>query len=116
MDAEQFKKQFADNLRKNILKNFRTQKEFADFFDESKANVSRWCGGEVLPDLYKIYRICESMGITIDYLIKGEPDNLTSDSIDYDIFNEVVKMVNDFAKKIKLKKVKGKRYFFMQLI
>ncbi len=109
MDKKQFIKNFGSNLKKNIDKHFKTQKDFAEFFDELTANVSRWCRGESLPDLFKIHRICESMGITIDYLISGEPEGITSTSIDYDIFDEVVKLTNNFAKEINVK-VGGKQY------
>lgn len=109
MNRKQFTKQFGENLKKNISKHFKTQKEFAEFFDELTTNVSRWCKGDALPDLFKINQICESMGITVDYLIKGEPEVMTSTSINYDIFDEVVKLVNDFAKENNIK-VGGRQY------
>ncbi len=109
MNKEEFVTNFANNLKKNIDKHFKTQKEFAEFFNEKTNVVSTWCNGKALPDLYKINKICEAMGITIDYLIKGEPGGITSTSIDYDIFDEVVKLTNNFAKEINVK-VGGKQY------
>ncbi len=109
MNREKFIINFANNLKKNIDKHFKTQKEFADFFNENPQTINKWTKGIALPDLYKINKICESMGITVDYLIKGEPEGITSTSIDYDIFDEVVKLTNNFAKEINVK-VGGKQY------
>ncbi len=109
MNRTEFINNFANNLKKNIDKHFKTQKEFADFFNESTKVISSWCNGKALPDLFKINKICESMGITVDYLIKGEPTGVTSTSIDYIIFDEVVKLTNDFAKEIHVK-VGGRQY------
>ena len=109
MLRDDFSQEFGINLKKNILKHFKTQKEFADFFNEPFKNVNKWCNGKALPDLFKIHQICESMGITVDYLIKGEPEGITSTAIDYDIFDEVVKLTNAFGKEIGVK-VGGKQY------
>lgn len=109
MDRQEFINNFASNLKKNIDKHFKTQKEFANFFNESTKVISSWCNGKALPDLYKIHRICESMGITVDYLIKGEPKGITCTSIDYNLFDEVVILTNDFAKEANIK-VGGKQY------
>lgn len=98
MDKEQFIEKFSINLRHNIEKNFKTQKEFAEFFDESPKVIGDWCRGVSLPDFYKIYRICKSLGISIDYLIQSEEKNLqTREIINYHIFNKVVEFANQFA-------------------
>lgn len=49
------------------------------------------------------------MGITVDYLIKGEPEGITQTSIDYDVFEEVVKLTNAFGKEINVE-MGGKQY------
>ncbi len=109
MNRDEFIINFANNLKKNIDKHFKTQKEFAEFFDENPQTINKWTKAIALPDLYKINRICESMGITIDYLVKGEPEGTTSTSIDYNVFDEVVKLTNDFGKEIDVN-VGGRQY------
>ena len=109
MNREEFVNNFANNLKKNIDKHFKSQKEFAEFFGENPQTVNKWIKCIALPDLFKINKICESMGISVDYLIKGEPEGITSTAIDYDIFDEVVKLTNAFGKEIGVK-VGGKQY------
>lgn len=109
MDKSLFKKKLGNNLKSNILKKFKTQKEFADFFDLKTSAVSSWVKGEAQPDIYTIDTICKSMGITIDYLIKGEPEGVTQTSIDYNVFDEVVKLTDAFAKENNIK-LGGRQY------
>jgi transcriptional regulator with XRE-family HTH domain len=109
MNKETFVKNFSKNLKKIIDNNFKNQKEFAEFFDEQPQTINKWVKIGALPDLFKIYKICEAMGITIDYLIKGEPVGITATSIDYEIFDEVVKLTNEFGKENNIQ-IGGKQY------
>jgi transcriptional regulator with XRE-family HTH domain len=109
MNTETFKKNIGKNLKANILKHFKTQKQFAEFFNLKQSTISCWVQGETQPDIFTLYTICEAMGITIDYLIKGEPVGITATSIDYEIFDEVVKLTNEFGKENNIQ-IGGKQY------
>ena len=98
MNKELFRKNFGNNLKESILKNFKTQKEFAEFFDFKTSAVSSWVKGDSQPDLFTLHNICKALGISIDYLIQSDDKNLqTREIINYNIFNEVVKFANQFA-------------------
>jgi transcriptional regulator with XRE-family HTH domain len=112
-EQENFKLHFAENLRKNINSKFKSQNDFADSFNEKHNIVNMWCIGEYLPDFYKIYKICESMNITTDFLIKGKNHDLADIDIDYLIFDEVMELINDYANKHRIKKISSAEYFSM---
>ena len=107
--AELFRKKLGNNLKKYIKNNFNTQKKFADTFNINRTTLSSWIIGHSQPDLIMLNHICETLGISIDYLISGEPSNLTSTSIDYAIFDEVVELTNIFAKEYNIV-IGGRQY------
>ncbi|MCL2566712.1 MAG: helix-turn-helix transcriptional regulator [Alphaproteobacteria bacterium] len=111
LDKENFISFFSENLKKAIEKKFKTQKNFAEFINEPPQTINKWVKGVNLPDIYKLYKICESLDITIDFLVTGKNPDLSSINIDYSAFDEIVELVNDYAKKHKIKKISSAEYF-----
>lgn len=65
------------NLRK---KNGWSQEELARQLSVSRQSVSKWEGGQSVPDLDKLLALSQLFGVTLDYLVKDEID---SDDIQY---------------------------------
>lgn len=109
MDKIEFSKIFGKNLRKIILQRFNSQEEFAEAFNETTENVSRWCNGKSAPKLYKIFTICQSLNISVDYLFNINNESITTENINYTLFNEVFTALNKFASQHHIK-LKGEDY------
>lgn len=109
MDKAQFSKIFSKNFKKIVSENFNSQQECAEAFNEKQQNISRWSSGGSLPDLYKIYNICKSLNISIDYLVNEGNYEITKGNVDYTLFNEVFTALNKFASKHHIK-LKGEDY------
>lgn len=63
-----------------------TQEEFANQLNVSRQSVSKWEGEQSIPDVDKLIQISEIFGVSIDYLLKGDVDELkASATIDEDI-------------------------------
>ncbi len=110
---EDFKIVFSKNLSDLIAQNFKTKKEFASFINENAPNISKWCNGNALPEFYTIYKICANFDISIDSLITNRKSELRDHNIDYIVFDEVIELVNNYAKKHRIKKVSSEEYFNM---
>ena len=59
------------NLRK---KNGWSQEELAQRLSVSRQSVSKWEGGQSIPDLDKLLALSQIFGVTLDYLVKDEID------------------------------------------
>lgn len=59
------------NLRK---KNGWSQEELAQQLSVSRQSVSKWEGGQSVPDLDKLLALGQIFGVTLDYLVKDEID------------------------------------------
>ena len=55
-----------------------TQTEFAEDLCVTRQTVSRWESGSVLPDIEKIADIADLLGVSCDYLLKGEGEEETA--------------------------------------
>ncbi len=108
MKKEEFAQKFAKNLKKIIKNNFNSQKEFAEEIEENRTTVVNWCSGKTMPDAYKLSKIANYMGVTVDYVLNG---NSEEDSFKHEFNSEVFDKVYDFlhktAKKAGKKKFKG---------
>lgn len=51
-----------------------SQEELADRMDVSRQSVSKWEGGQAMPDVERILQLSELFGVTTDYLLKDETD------------------------------------------
>lgn len=59
------------NLRK---KNGWSQEELAQQLSVSRQSVSKWEGGQSIPDLDKLLALSQIFGVTLDYLVKDDMD------------------------------------------
>lgn len=62
----------ADKIIKLRKVNGWTQEEFAEKMNVSRQAVSKWEGGQTIPELDKILMLGELFGVTIDYLVKDD--------------------------------------------
>ena len=61
------------NLRK---KNGWSQEEFAEKMNVSRQSVSKWEGAQSVPELEKILIMSDIFGVTVDYLLKDEIEDI----------------------------------------
>lgn len=74
---------FADKLITLRKSNGWSQEDLAEQMDVSRQSVSKWESGTSIPDLNKIIRLSSLFGVTTDYLLKDDVDELTvTDTID----------------------------------
>ncbi len=66
---------FADNLQYLRKKNKITQEELADELGVSRQSVSKWETGEAYPETEKLILLSDKFGVTLDELIRGEPES-----------------------------------------
>lgn len=68
----------ADKIMNERKKNGWSQEELADQLGVSRQSVSKWEGGQAIPDLQKILKMAELFGVSTDYLLKDEmePESL----------------------------------------
>lgn len=62
----------ADKIIALRKKNGWSQEELAEKMDVSRQSVSKWEGAQSVPDLDKIVRLSQIFGVTIDFLLKDE--------------------------------------------
>lgn len=71
---------FADKLISLRKKNNWSQEELAEKLDVSRQSVSKWEGGQSLPDISKIIALSQLFGVTTDYLLKEEAEGVKLDA------------------------------------
>lgn len=62
----------ADKIIEERKKNGWSQEELASQLSVSRQSVSKWEGGQAIPDLQKILKMAELFGVSTDYLLKDE--------------------------------------------
>ena len=67
---------FADKLIQLRKKAGWSQEELAEQMDVSRQSVSKWEGAQSVPDLKKIIRLSELFGVSTDYLLKDEMEDV----------------------------------------
>lgn len=67
----------ADKLIELRKQNGWSQEELADRIGVSRQSVSKWESGTSIPDLDKILKLGEIFGVSTDYLLKDELEELT---------------------------------------
>ena len=66
----------ADKIVENRKKNGWSQEELANKLGVSRQSVSKWESAQAVPDLKKILQLSELFGVSTDYLIKDEVEDL----------------------------------------
>jgi len=56
-----------------------SQEQLADVLNVSRQAVSKWEGGQSLPEIEKLISMSELFGVTIDYILKGESQPIAGD-------------------------------------
>ena len=74
MADEELRKLFAENLRKYLELNNRTQADLARHMNVSTATTAKWYTGQTLPRIDKIQRMCDWFGIKKSDLIERQSD------------------------------------------
>ncbi len=67
---------FADKLILLRKKAGWSQEELAEQMDVSRQSVSKWEGAQSIPDLEKMVRLSELLGVSTDYLLKDEIEDI----------------------------------------
>ena len=66
----------ADKIIEQRKKNGWSQEELADRLHVSRQSVSKWEGAQSVPDLNKVIAMAELFGVSTDYLLKDELEDL----------------------------------------
>ncbi len=66
----------ADKIMENRKKNGWSQEELAEKLGVSRQSVSKWESAQAVPDMKKILQLSEIFGVTTDYLLKDEIEEL----------------------------------------
>lgn len=87
----------ADKIIEQRKKNGWSQEELADRLHVSRQSVSKWEGAQSVPDLNKVIAMADLFGVSTDYLLKDEVEDLpmvveTSVSVDQE--GEAVRKVS----------------------
>lgn len=72
---------FADKLMMLRKRSGWSQEELAEEMDVTRQSVSKWEGAQSVPDLEKLVRLSELFGVSLDYLLKDELDELEGISV-----------------------------------
>lgn len=67
---------FADKLIQLRKKSGWSQEELAEQMDVSRQSVSKWEGAQSVPDLEKMVRLSKLFGVSTDYLLKDEIEDM----------------------------------------
>ena len=78
----------ADKIIENRKKNAWSQEELAEKLGVSRQSVSKWEGAQAIPDMKKILQMAELFGVTTDYLLKDEIEDLPVITPEYTDFNQ----------------------------
>ena len=74
-----------------------TQEALAEKLNVSRQSVSKWEGAQSVPDLNKVIAMAELFGVSTDYLLKDEIEDLPApveDSVSVDSEGEFVRKVS----------------------
>ena len=71
----------ADKIVENRKKNGWSQEELAEKLGVSRQSVSKWESAQAVPDLKKILQLSEVFGVSTDYLIKDEINEVPSQEL-----------------------------------
>ncbi|MFL1781400.1 Helix-turn-helix domain protein [Candidatus Hepatincolaceae symbiont of Richtersius coronifer] len=77
---------------------FGSQKKMAEELGIVPSNVSEWVRGKTKPSLDVIATICQKAEISLDWLVLGK--TFETDSLNLELFNEVVVYAIEFADEI----------------
>ena len=69
---------FADKLIELRKKNGWSQEELAEKANVTRQSVSKWESAQSIPDLDKILMLAQIFGVTTDYLLKDEMEEMQS--------------------------------------
>ena len=65
-----------ERLAELRIKKNMTQEEFADYMGVTRQSVSKWELNKAFPDVEKVIRISELYDVSIDYILKGERNDI----------------------------------------
>jgi len=74
----------ADKIINERKKNGWSQEELAEMLSVSRQSVSKWEGAQAVPDLTKIIKMAEIFGVSTDYLLKDEIEEIERNDTSYD--------------------------------
>ncbi len=83
-----------------------TQEELAEKMDVTRQSVSKWEGGQSIPDIEKVVKLSELFGVSIDYLlkenvsIKADDNNIYLKRLSISEVNEYLKIKISISKSI----------------
>ena len=76
----------ADKIIENRKKNGWSQEELAEKLGVSRQSVSKWEGAQAIPDMKKILQMADLFGVTTDYLLKDEIEDVSTTTPEYTDF------------------------------
>ena len=71
----------ADKIMENRKKNGWSQEELAEKLGVSRQSVSKWEGAQAVPDMKKILQLSEIFGVSTDYLLRDEIEEVQTPEI-----------------------------------
>lgn len=96
---------FADKLTQLRKKAGWSQEELANQMGVTRQSVSKWEGAQSIPDLDKIVKLSMMFGVSVDYLLKDELEEMGEIKLDEDGFDSVRKVsLNEAYEFIQIKK------------
>lgn len=94
------------NLRK---KNAWSQEELAEKLGVSRQSISKYESAQVVPDMEKILKLSRIFGVTTDYLIKDEIEDLEFSEEDFEEDKKLIKLSMEEANEyLDLKEISGR--------
>ena len=87
----------ADKIIENRKKNGWSQEELANLLGVSRQSVSKWESAQAVPDMKKILQLSEVFGVTTDYLMKDEIEDVPAAEtapVDSGLEEETVRQVS----------------------
>ena len=104
---------FADKIIQLRKKNGWSQEELAEQMNVSRQSVSKWESAQSIPDIEKIIRLSEIFGVSIDYLLKDEMEDVEYTGCESDEGRELRRVTMEEASDfIKVKRETSKRIAF----
>ena len=93
----------AEKISRLRKKNGWSQEELAERINVSRQAVSKWEGGQSIPDLDKILQLASLFGVTTDYLLKDEieDEELSDDALDNTVRRISVEEANTYLEERK---------------
>ena len=108
----------ADKIINERKKNGWSQEELAEMLSVSRQSVSKWEGAQAVPDLTKIIKMAEIFGVSTDYLLKDEIEEIERNDTSYDNKEELnlrKVSIEDAQRYIKIVKTNGGIYMFLAI-